>query len=302
MRSTEGGYVAIFAIIFFGLCAAGIILIFIAYSGVTTGRLVWFGATAVLSSLMLIFEWRRDRYAVHVFGAGMLGMGAVITATTTFSLYSLDSRLSLGWLTTALAFSAAAVAQTVFLYRLKHGPEDPRFPNVLRHEYGDKAILERDGIQVVTGLLSGGGPALVLLLQNCWLANRTVRLKLDTGNIHVGTTDPRLFVDTLEVGLGPAEVAKVVIPVRPIGKAFSVFVDLSVAGGGGKRARMWEGRSIQARVSPGRSILALAAGVLIWGGGIKFSIPASSPIEGDRSPEVTTEWRPSAGDVPIEPT
>ena len=129
MRSRENGFVAIYVVAFFTLCATGIILIVIANSGASAARLAWLGVAALLSIVFLLLEWRRDRNAVYVFGAGMLGMCSVITVITTLSLWTIDNELSVGWSIAAFAFTTAAIAQAVFLYRLKHTPEDPRFPN-----------------------------------------------------------------------------------------------------------------------------------------------------------------------------
>lgn len=298
---SEKGNVAVFALTFFLLCSAGILLIVVSRSGWTSGRVFGFGGTAFLAALLLLFEWRSDRYAVTTFITGMLGMAAVVSVITTFSLVSYDEKLSTGWLSVSAMFTLAATSLGVYLYRLKKRPEDPRFPNVLRREFGDKMIMERDGIQMVTAVLTDEAPAMFFLVQNCWVSERKVRLTFDTGNIHIGKPDPLLPVRKVDVELAPAEVAKVVVPVRPSEKPFCVYAGVAVSGSGGTRVRLWEARSISARITPGRSVLGLFAGVLAWGGGIKFKFPTLSLSGTLSEPEVTPVWRPNPEDTPVVP-
>ncbi len=231
----------------------------------------------------------------------MLSVGALVAFIATLALYPYNDAWSLPWLTVTLVLTGTAIVLVSFLLGRKRRPEDPRFPNILKHEFGADAVLERDGIQIVSSVLTDESPALQLILQNCWAAERQVRLKFDTGNLRMAMPDTLLSTKDISVPLGPAEVVQVIVPVRPNGKPFKVFVDVRVSGAGGRRVRLWEGQPVSMRMTPMWGLLMLSIGHPVWGGGIKVSFPALPPVGVGSTPNTTVLWRPHPGDLLFEP-
>jgi hypothetical protein len=209
-----------------------------------------------------------------------------------------------GWvpMTMAVVSGFGAVILGVVTYRRQYGPGSPDFPNVLREQFGPTGILEISGIQF-TGFVEPGiqdQPHWVsILIQNCFDATRSVRFKFDA---EAHSKYLRHYPE-FTARLGPAEVRHlrfaVISPTYP--GEYHLFFSVGVGGSGGKRVRLWRAKAPDTRIKGGASIALLAAGVLAYGGGLKFKIgPLSTDLWTTDLPAPVSElvWEPKFGTIP----
>jgi hypothetical protein len=286
---------------FVSMCVAGGAAV-AALSGTGSG-----GATVVavvalgIAAGILWFEAKSDLDAVLTLVSVFLILTAVCVGI--YLLYGdrpgIAPKIALG------ASLLIGVPCGVLTYRRQHG-NSTDFPNVLLTKAAEKSLWEKEGVQF-TGIMtqgSGGKPHTIsVLLQNCFNAPRTIRIRFEAA----GSEKYMRFHPEHQVRLGPAEVARVVFPVVAPTYPGSYFLYFSIAVGGrdGKRVRLWRAQEATERTRQATTAALLAVGALWVGGGLRFTV---GPLPDDiwaaplapPTPEIL--WRPRPGTVPLAQT
>lgn len=298
-RRSEAGGVLVYVVVLVALAIAAMaVVVGVNQPSPSQGALATAAVAGLVAALVLVREARRDLDGALTFSAVCLLIVAIFGG---IYLLSSDTRGPVAMAITGGTF-LLAVALGAITLRRQRGPESPHFPNVLRRSFHDTRIFERDGVQF-TGFLEAGAdqaPHVVnVLVQNCFSARRTVRIRFDAGS----QSKYLRYPETVVAELGPAEVAQVAVPVvSPTyeGK-YSLFFDVAVTGKEGRRVRRWRAKTPDTRFKPGASAALLAVGVVAFGGGLKFTI---GPLPSDiwarplPEPEVKVLWRPQLGTLP----
>jgi hypothetical protein len=172
-------------------------------------------------------------------------------------------------------------------------------PNLLLERFPQDAIREHNDVQWValeSDPAIGVPNLLEFFLQNCVDGPREVTIKLRAKGVAL------VLPDKVTARLGPCEVKKLVVPVRPApGATGSVDINIVFAATGewGRRVRMVHAEKSE---SPNsglvRALTALSTGVIVWGGGDYFPFtihPVSEALAAELPNEtrVTLLWSPA---------
>jgi hypothetical protein len=173
-------------------------------------------------------------------------------------------------------------------------------PDFLREHYPPQAIREYDDVQWVateSDPATGVPNMLEFFLQNCVDGAREVTIKLTARNASL------ILPEKIAAKLGPCEVRKVAVPVRPrsagVGNA-DIDIAFAATGQGGRRVRKIHAAQSKSPSSTLlRTLTAVTTGVVVWGGGEYFPFtihptPDSVAAGIPREPQVSLVWSPSA--------
>lgn len=288
-----------YAIATIALFPALIALIPVLDPGGSPGTATWVTLAVAWPLLLLlaVHEWRRDRYALAMFGVvvtfvvamvgGSLGAMAATTAGQVRGI-------GLGVLATALL--AASIAVIVRERRMKD-----EVPDHLLARFGPDAMLETEGVvwAVTSNPTDGDLLGLVtVFVQSNLAAARTLQLELEPvagfwsrrGGLAVAAVAP------FELPAG--RLACCCIPVAPgvdpVAKAH-LYVHVRAKGPAGRRIRKHRGRAATRRTTTAFQLFALLGGHLVWGGGVRATFENPSRRTSDLPPPVPT-WRTLAAD------
>jgi hypothetical protein len=256
-------------------------------------------AFAAIAGVVLWFEGRRDLDAVLTLVATVLGLTAMCV---TIYLFAADHTGIAPKVSAALTGIGAATCAIATYRRQRTASFD--FPNVLASEFQPSQIYETEGIQF-TGLLTPGPGQhhhVSVVLQNCFDAPRRVTICFDAGtHAKYLRFEPAHVVD-----LGPAEVARRVVPVvtPTYAGTYHLYFSVGVTGSTGRRVRLWRAQEATHRTTAGEMAALALVGVIKWGGGVRFTVgPLPDDLWTLPLPAAVTEsvWRPVPGRLPFEP-
>jgi hypothetical protein len=277
-------------------CAAGAVAL--SETGLENGPAVVSLVALGVALVCLWMEAKSDLDAVLTMVAVSMLLAAICVGIYLFSAdhAGLAPKAALGG---AILISAACGFMT---YRRQHG-SSADFPNVLLKQAPAKDILETEGVQFLGFLKPGGGGkphALSVVLQNCFNAPRTVRIRLDGA----AYASYMRFQPEHQVVLGPAEVARVVFPIvaPTYPGSYRLYLEIGVSGKEGKRVRLWRAREAPTRTSSTETVVLAALGTLKVGGGVFFTIgPLPDDLWNTHLAVVSFEslWQPRIGTVPL---
>jgi hypothetical protein len=231
-----------------------------------------FGVAGTIAALVLGLEARRDGYAFAQFVLVMLlfpltfAIAAHVVAETAEGrrravMAGVVSLLGMGW---------AAVR----LWREHHAQGE--LSNRLLEQFHRNSIFEIDGVHW-TGTQ---GPAELgdenwvrIYLQNAVAAERTVTITFEDVAGLRGKRGSLLLPRIDPVRIGPGEVGSLLVPVntgpRPA-RTTDLYVSVKARGPAGRRLRPFRARAASERTRRGFQLIALIAGHLVWGGGVRF--------------------------------
>ena len=274
------------------------------YAGSYAGSPDWVAAVAVgalaASVVLTVYLFRQDSDAVLVFAAVFL------LGLTLFEVVYILYTGRAGRLPKAMAAGSALMGALILVvtYRRQTGPESADFPELLRAQVGQGALLEALGVQFVSVLdqPSEDEPFwwFTIFFQNCFAGTRTVSVILEAG---VGVDDLS-FQPKHSLRLGPAEVRRLSIPIAsPVAPELKkVHYRVDVSGSGGRRVRLWRGYAPSRRVKEKTSIVLLLTGHIHFSEGPTIIVGPSTwdsramPLP---SPEEELLWQPKLGTVPF---
>jgi hypothetical protein len=230
------------------------------------------GVSATLAGLALAAEARRDVFAFAQFMLVALLFGLTFAAAAYVAAESSEGRQR------AVAAGALCVVgmgwSVVRLWR-EHRAQG-ELPNWLLAHFHRSSIFEIDGVQW-TGTQSqarlGGENWARIFLQNTVAAERIVTIAFEDvaglqrrrGSLLVPSIEP--------VTLGPGEVGSLYVPVgigaQPAPKT-DLYVSVKTRGPAGRRLRPFRAQAASERMRRGLQLMALLAGHLVWGGGVRF--------------------------------
>lgn len=288
MRKQQRGFVLLYALVFVLLLVAGIAALAVGLRGAGTVPVVVIVICSVGALIGLAIEFRQDRLACITFTAALTGGAVAIAVITAFTLHGMGDPIRAA-LSASVVFGGLFIAQLLFLHRQKHLPEDPAFPDIVRQIAPTSPVFERSGVHI-SGLASTSPPfGLVLLIQNCWTAERRVSIRVDYGAIV--DAGPPLVALPPRLVLQAAEVGRLEVPVvSPAnGRPFSVHFDVEVTGGGGQRVRHRQGHPLSRRITPGAGLALVPLGMYATGGGLAFRFPAVPPAPTAPEP-IAASW------------
>lgn len=291
-RRREGGYGVMWVLVIVGV----VVLCGLVLAGLDPDKpapVGWILGCSLLVAGGLALEARRDLYEFCK-GTGALALiGAVVCG---FGLLLLDE-ISPGLAATTLGLAVLGGVLLVGWYRLAHAEEV--LPDALAEHFEKGSLMELSGVQFgVTHsdlqVPAGGELVVSLRAQNGMDADRSLELRLKPRK-DIGRGGHLAFdkVAVLELPPGAAGVVSVPVTVHPKARGtYRIGVEPKVKGGGGRRLRVFRARPFTHRVSGGMQVLALFAGIFVWGGGMNLKLQVaknkdwkSMPVE-EPSPAV----------------
>jgi hypothetical protein len=249
---------------------------------------------AILSVLCLWGAWRYDPVSFARFAAVaslLSGLFAIIL------LWQWD-RILVGAVVVLALSAVVGIGIGRWLWRYHHA-DDP-VPDVLSELFDRSLIMERLDIQIVYALSEArlsplGATELQIYLQNCCAGPRRVEAKLRTRR--AGWKRPRgslRLPPSESFELGGGEAGYLSVPVQAsedADGAFDVVLELHVRGSRGARIRKWRAPALPTHYPWWFSILALAGGQLLIGGGAKARIEvAADGSPGDADVTAGSRW------------
>lgn len=248
--------------------------------------MLWLGW--IFGTICLMLQAKRDLYTVCLFTSVTGFLIAFICGAVV--LYGTEPHP----ITVGIAGIGAIlmIASIVYIGWSEYGTD--KMPNILRQHFRRSSIVEADGVQFVsfhTGQHVSPGESfkIVLFLQNCWNAERTVRFSLESES-----NKSLIYPQETEFFLPPGAVMKVSIPVQAmqniIGQ-FSLLGGVRVNRGEGSRIRRWHAQGHTPPISTTMRVLALVLTKHFFGrGGLKFEgqIMPSRMLNHTSDPEQTS--------------
>jgi hypothetical protein len=238
--------------------------------------------TAVLAALALaaFAAWRDPvLFAKHALTASLFVLGFCV----------------LGWLlsdpgneprlATALAGVAATASLAAYVVLPRRGGP---LPEVLLGIRDRGPVLELDGVRVAfagtAAAPAGQGATVAILLENCWSGPRDVTLDL---TVERGPSRALRVPSRLASRLEGGEVKRADFawqaPAHAPGR-YAVRVHVTVAGRRGRRVRPRRAREFENKVSGVEQLTYLAAGAIVWGGGLYLHLIAEPEPSGSEGP------------------
>lgn len=251
----------------------------------------WIVAGLAGACAILILQWQasRDLDAVLALIAGF-----AIPVALVLGIYVLSAGDS-GPLPKGLGALCGiiGVACLVATFRRQRA-ESVTHPNILARLVDSKGIVETDGVQFAgtfTPAEAREAHWATIVLQNCFDGPRTATVYFD-GARH---REYMRFHPKVRVTLGPGEVAEVATPVvAPTSPgSYHLYFSVRVEGTSGHRVRLWRARAASTRTTGAQTAAMLAAGVLVTGGGMRFTVgplPHDIWAEPLADPIVETLW------------
>jgi hypothetical protein len=236
------------------------------------GSWLTLGLSGALALWLLAFEARRDVFAFAQFMLVAFLFAATFAAAAYVAAESSEGRRR------AVLAGAVCVAGMGWcvLRLLREHRAQGELPNWLLERFHRSALFEIEGVQWTCTQgpeRLGGENWLRVFLQNAVAAERVVSIALEdvTG---LGRQRGSLLVPTIaSVTLRPGEVGSLYVPVaigpRPA-RTTDLYISVRARGPVGRRLRPFRARAAPERTRPWLQLLALFAGHLVWGGGVRL--------------------------------
>ncbi|MEZ4232408.1 MAG: hypothetical protein R3B89_24735 [Polyangiaceae bacterium] len=259
----------------------------------------WWAGLLVLApaGYVLQREFRADRLVASLFSALVLGLlAAVYVAILVLFGFGGD------WMVPVVLalLVGGVVAAMVSWVKARRAP--PGLPDILGDEFGQDGLLETNEVQWVAMKSAewlDRSSGVDVWLQSCVEAPRRCRLSFEEESRKPSGEGLLLFPPPSEVELAPGEVVRCHVPVRPTDRhadEIRFYVKLEAKGPVASRNRRFRGRPVEDRVSTGTQVIALAAGMVVWGGGVyvTFKRRIDQPAAWYAQLEITREgvWVP----------
>ena len=228
-------------------------------------------------------EARRDLDKLVTFATGFGFVWTLIYGAAAFIDY--DGRVGYG--ISAVLLGALTIACGVRVVRSALWKDT--LPNLRSLGWAPRELYEFNGVQF--GVAHDAPDAsrttrvIRIAVQNCMNAPREVRFSFTPD--HRGAKEPAVSGSAT---LGPLHVGTLLIelPGRLPGGRFAIVP--AITGPDGKRERRWRATPYSAPVSGGFQLVAILAGVLVWGGGMWLTIPAAQSGPSSAAEPIVT-WK-----------
>ena len=230
------------------------------------------GVSGTLALMALAFEARRDVFAFAQFMLVTLLFAATFAAAAYVAAESSQGRRRA---ILAGAVCVAGMGWSVARLLREHYAKG-ELPNWLLEHFHRSAVFEIDGVQwtLTQGPERLGGDNWVrVFLQNTVAAERVVTIAFEDVTGLRRQRGSLLIPAVAPVTLGPGEVGSLHVPVA-IGPqpahTTDLYISVTARGPVGRRLRPFRARAASERTRRWLQLLALLAGHVVWGGGVRF--------------------------------
>ncbi|MEZ4370558.1 MAG: hypothetical protein R3B07_07025 [Polyangiaceae bacterium] len=249
------------------------------------------------AALVLHREFRADPVVASLFTAAVLVLLAAVYAAVLVVFGS-----GAGIMPPAvLALLVAGTVAALVVWRRSRNPSGG-LPDILGERFGREELYERDEVQwtmVQPDPWLTRDSVLEVWLQSCVNAPRVARLSFEEESRKRLGDGWLLYPKPFEVELGPGEVRRCAVPVRPTERhadQLRLYVRVDAKGPVASRNRHYRGHPVEDRVSTTTIVVGAAVGELQWGGGVfvDFKRRVRQPATHDLDLKAVSEsiWTP----------
>jgi hypothetical protein len=265
----------------------------------SSGPTTWWvlAASTAISALLMLYEWRRDRAALAMYGAFWSSVVLVIVIVLVGEGAAGDVVPQVIGFASVAALVLAACLRVIFRERRRVDEA----PDHMVERFGTAALLESEG--VVWTIETSDAPAPLLGIATIFVQNDVAaarRVQVETEDVHgLWNTRGALAVSAIPpLELAPGELASCRVAIaagaEPAELAHLYFT-VRASGGAGRRVRKQRGRAASGRTTIPFQILAFVTGHLVWGGGVRATLANPMRRVGE-GPPPSIAWRVLASD------